>query len=215
MIGFRVSVPAPTTLTMLDGKERRDCESRGFCSTRNVSTNHGRSHEMKYAGGEDFGYFAPMEERVQSRLRSIVPWNRPGRAGASRVASASSRSAPRIDRGSPKIVRSPALERPRATRGRGGGEDDCYFVEKAPRRRTGSNPASRKARPARAWTASSVPRQSCSPVAKRSAASIIARSEVRLLPERREPLRSSAVEHAIPARGDAVSNIPRRSRDPW
>lgn len=26
-------------LTMLDGKERRDCESRGFCSTRNVSAN--------------------------------------------------------------------------------------------------------------------------------------------------------------------------------
>ena len=25
---------------MLDGKERRDCESRGFCSTQNVSTNH-------------------------------------------------------------------------------------------------------------------------------------------------------------------------------
>ena len=29
-----------TTLTMLDGKERRDCESRGFCSTQNVSTSH-------------------------------------------------------------------------------------------------------------------------------------------------------------------------------
>jgi len=27
-------------LTMLDGKERRDCESRGFCSTQNVSANH-------------------------------------------------------------------------------------------------------------------------------------------------------------------------------
>jgi hypothetical protein len=31
------------------------------------------------AGGEDFGYFAPREKRVQSRLRSIVPWNWPGR----------------------------------------------------------------------------------------------------------------------------------------
>ena len=27
---------------------------------------------------KDFGYFATMEKRVQSRLRSIVPWNRPG-----------------------------------------------------------------------------------------------------------------------------------------
>jgi hypothetical protein len=32
--------PFATMLTMLDGKERRDCESRGFCSTQNVSTNH-------------------------------------------------------------------------------------------------------------------------------------------------------------------------------
>jgi hypothetical protein len=82
MIGFRVSVPGPisarvpghanplvralvsyagqggskppfaTTLTMLDGNERRDCESRGFCSTRNVSTNHAGSygHEMTAVG---------------------------------------------------------------------------------------------------------------------------------------------------------------------
>jgi hypothetical protein len=153
---------------MLDGKERRDCDSRGFCSTQNVSTNHAagrprrcsrargaRSAERlifqmstkrdqpgqrprlqqrpdfcphSYAGGEDFGYFATMEKRVQSRLRSIVPWNRPGRL-VRRGLRALPREALRVSLGVPPKSSVPQLPtRPRATHGRGGGEDDCYFV---------------------------------------------------------------------------------------
>ena len=43
--------------------------------------------------------------------------------------------------------------------------------------------------------------RTCSPVAKRSVASIIAGSEVQFLPEGFAPFRSSAVEHATPRKG--------------
>ena len=75
------------------------------------------------------------------------------------------------------------------------------FARRAPRFDRGTSeiacsPATSIARVRRAG-------QTCSPVVKRSVASVIARSEVRILPEGLAPFRSSAAEHADPRKGSS------------
>jgi hypothetical protein len=55
------------------------CGRRALAYARGHRVSTVPSVSLKIAGGEDFGYFAP------TCLRLIVPWNRPGEAGATRV----------------------------------------------------------------------------------------------------------------------------------
>lgn len=59
------------------------------------------------------------------------------------------------------------------------------------------------------------PHPNDSSVVKRSVASLIAGSEVRILPDGREPGRSSAAERATPARAAQSRMFPDARNDPW
>jgi hypothetical protein len=63
---------------MLDGKERRDCDSRGFCSTQNVSTNHAGAHGHELGRGPEISEPTPNSslraKRSNPGATSRCPW---------------------------------------------------------------------------------------------------------------------------------------------